>query len=136
VGAFKPLSKLVIVMVMLRGRHRGLPVAIDRAVLLPDELAQNDSVPWRSPSIQEDDPYGMRGRPMGVNGVPMEKSPTMPEHHVNPLSNHDVSQANEKARLDTVPEIASPHAATNPANAKEKQSESEVSSTAGSATGH
>lgn len=25
---------------MLRGRHRGLPVAIDRAVLLPDEYAK------------------------------------------------------------------------------------------------
>ncbi|KAG8745159.1 low affinity potassium transporter [Ceratobasidium sp. 414] len=30
-GALKPLSKLVICVVMLRGRHRGLPHAIDRA---------------------------------------------------------------------------------------------------------
>jgi Trk/Ktr/HKT type cation transporter len=27
---------------MLRGRHRGLPVAIDRAVLLPSELWRRD----------------------------------------------------------------------------------------------
>lgn len=27
---------------MLRGRHRGLPVAIDRAVLLPDEFQKTD----------------------------------------------------------------------------------------------
>lgn len=36
-GAFNPLSKLIICAVMLRGRHRGLPVAIDRAVMLPME---------------------------------------------------------------------------------------------------
>lgn len=35
-GAFHPLSKLIICAVMLRGRHRGLPVAIDRAVMLPE----------------------------------------------------------------------------------------------------
>jgi Trk-type K+ transport system membrane component len=37
-GAMHPLSKLVIIIVMVRGRHRGLPVAVDRAVLLPSEL--------------------------------------------------------------------------------------------------
>ncbi|KAL5504732.1 hypothetical protein ACEPAH_7395 [Sanghuangporus vaninii] len=37
-GAFTPLSKLIMVLVMLRGRHRGLPVAIDRAVMLPFEF--------------------------------------------------------------------------------------------------
>ncbi|KAH8828423.1 cation transport protein-domain-containing protein [Flagelloscypha sp. PMI_526] len=37
-GALKPLSKLIISVVMLRGRHRGLPVAIDRAILLPAEF--------------------------------------------------------------------------------------------------
>ena len=30
-GAFRPLSKLIVCVIMLRGRHRGLPVAIDRA---------------------------------------------------------------------------------------------------------
>ena len=37
-GAFRPLSKLIVCAVMLRGRHRGLPVAIDRAVILPFEF--------------------------------------------------------------------------------------------------
>ena len=37
-GAFHPLSKLIVCVVMLRGRHRGLPVAIDRAVVLPFEF--------------------------------------------------------------------------------------------------
>lgn len=34
-GAWHGLSKLIMVAVMLRGRHRGLPVAIDHAVQLP-----------------------------------------------------------------------------------------------------
>ncbi|KAI0827951.1 cation transport protein-domain-containing protein [Trametes gibbosa] len=37
-GSLRPLSKLIICAVMLRGRHRGLPVAIDRAVMLPYEF--------------------------------------------------------------------------------------------------
>ncbi|KAJ9612985.1 hypothetical protein H2200_002926 [Cladophialophora chaetospira] len=36
-GSWHLASKLVLCAVMLRGRHRGLPVSIDRAVLLPDE---------------------------------------------------------------------------------------------------
>jgi len=34
---FKTLSKLVVVAMEIRGRHRGLPYALDRAVLLPSE---------------------------------------------------------------------------------------------------
>jgi Trk-type K+ transport system membrane component len=36
-GTWYTLSKLILCAVMLRGRHRGLPVAIDKAVLLPGE---------------------------------------------------------------------------------------------------
>lgn len=36
-GAWHTLSKLILIVVMLRGRHRGLPMAIDRAVLLPGQ---------------------------------------------------------------------------------------------------
>lgn len=36
-------SKLVLCLVMLRGRHRGLPVALDRAVRLPgDDLVHDE----------------------------------------------------------------------------------------------
>lgn len=34
---FKTLSKLIIIAMELRGRHRGLPYALDRAILLPSE---------------------------------------------------------------------------------------------------
>ncbi|GAA5925325.1 hypothetical protein JCM3775_006423 [Rhodotorula graminis] len=40
-GVLSPLSKLIIIAVMIRGRHRGLPIAIDRAVLLPSDLAKH-----------------------------------------------------------------------------------------------
>ncbi|OJJ45738.1 hypothetical protein ASPZODRAFT_152742 [Penicilliopsis zonata CBS 506.65] len=36
-GAWHPISKLILAAVTLRGRHRGLPVAIDKAVMLPSE---------------------------------------------------------------------------------------------------
>ncbi|PIL30855.1 transporter [Ganoderma sinense ZZ0214-1] len=49
-GAFGPLSKLVVIVIMLRGRHRGLPVAVDRAILLPEELVP----PNQGASIQPD----------------------------------------------------------------------------------
>jgi Trk-type K+ transport system membrane component len=39
-GQFKTLSKLIIIAMMLRGRHRGLPYALDRAILLPSESLQ------------------------------------------------------------------------------------------------
>lgn len=41
-GSFRKLSKLVLIFVMIRGRHRGLPVAIDRAVMLPRDFAESD----------------------------------------------------------------------------------------------
>lgn len=47
-GAWHAPSKLVLCLVMLRGRHRGLPVALDRAVRLPGEQLQRDEdEDWR-----------------------------------------------------------------------------------------
>ena len=41
-------SKLVLCLVMLRGRHRGLPVALDRAVRLPgDDLIRDEEEDYR-----------------------------------------------------------------------------------------
>ena len=36
-GAFHKLSKVIMLFVMIRGRHRGLPLAIDRSILIPGE---------------------------------------------------------------------------------------------------
>jgi len=36
-GTFNTFSKIVICIMMIRGRHRGLPYRLDRAIMLPDE---------------------------------------------------------------------------------------------------
>lgn len=36
-GAWHTISKLILAAVAIRGRHRGLPVALDKAVMLPSE---------------------------------------------------------------------------------------------------
>ena len=41
-GDFGVISKLIVIAVMIRGRHRGLPSAIDRAIMLPSELHAYD----------------------------------------------------------------------------------------------
>lgn len=47
-GGWHPGSKLVLCLVMLRGRHRGLPVALDRAVRLPGQrLLEEEEENWR-----------------------------------------------------------------------------------------
>jgi hypothetical protein len=42
VGAMRPLSKFIVCVVILRGRHRGLPLAIDRAIMLPSEVEKEE----------------------------------------------------------------------------------------------
>ncbi|AMD19123.1 HBR222Wp [Eremothecium sinecaudum] len=42
---FTPLSKLVIIALLIRGRHRGLPYSLDRAIMLPsDKLQRIDQI--------------------------------------------------------------------------------------------
>lgn len=41
-GGWHSASKVVLCLVMIRGRHRGLPVALDRAVRLPGEQLHRD----------------------------------------------------------------------------------------------
>lgn len=52
-GVFRPVSKVIMCIVMLRGRHRGLPNAIDRSILLPDDLLdlEDDVVSQRHTSM-------------------------------------------------------------------------------------
>jgi Trk-type K+ transport system membrane component len=63
-GGWHVLSKLILCAVMIRGRHRGLPVAIDRAVLLPGEglgAAEEEDARIRMEK-------GMMGRRSGEEG--------------------------------------------------------------------
>lgn len=54
-GQFRPLSKLVIIAMQIRGRHRGLPYELDRAILLPSESLQEKEA-------KEGNRIGMRRR--------------------------------------------------------------------------
>lgn len=81
---FKVISKLVIVAMMLRGRHRGLPYALDRAILLPSESLHKKEVEEaakravRRASIATTGEDG-EGRPP-MNG---DSGPGFPRYHTN-----------------------------------------------------
>lgn len=75
-GAWHTLSKLILIVVMLRGRHRGLPMAIDRAVLLPgQELMEtmdreyNRTGEWKPRAEVEDEMRGERTERQAENDV-------------------------------------------------------------------
>ena len=65
-GSWHTISKLILAAVTLRGRHRGLPVAIDRAVMLPSEslaYAEEEDAALRREQTRT---YGMDKMPMGA----------------------------------------------------------------------
>ncbi|PWY79213.1 putative potassium ion transporter [Aspergillus heteromorphus CBS 117.55] len=69
---FKTLSKLVIIAMQVRGRHRGLPYALDRAILLPSEsLNQNEIA---------DAERRMRRRASSLSQMSMSPSQPRPDH--------------------------------------------------------
>ncbi|PYH97492.1 potassium ion transporter [Aspergillus ellipticus CBS 707.79] len=69
---FKVLSKLVIIAMQVRGRHRGLPYALDRAILLPSEsLNQNEIA---------DAERRMRRRASSLSQMSMDPSQPRPDH--------------------------------------------------------
>lgn len=52
-GHFSVFSKLVICAMMIRGRHRGLPYALDRAITLPNERKEDDKTRYRDETKPE-----------------------------------------------------------------------------------
>lgn len=67
-GRFKTLSKLVVIATMLRGRHRGLPVAIDRSILLPTELEEQDAATEAWSVVDPDARSAFREGTMSIDG--------------------------------------------------------------------
>ncbi|KAI5294851.1 low affinity potassium transporter [Ascosphaera acerosa] len=61
-GQFRTLSKLVIIAMEVRGRHRGLPYDLDRAILLPSEGLHRQE--------QKDAERRMRRRPSSIAPAP------------------------------------------------------------------
>ena len=56
-GAFQTGSKLILCVVMLRGRHRGLPLAIDRSILLPGEKLMHEMDEHYNEVAEEDEEW-------------------------------------------------------------------------------
>nr|XP_018267116.1 potassium ion transporter [Kwoniella dejecticola CBS 10117]OBR89274.1 potassium ion transporter [Kwoniella dejecticola CBS 10117] len=102
-GGFRKLSKLIMVVVMLRGRHRGLPVAIDRAVMLPKDFTAAEETAFeeersrrasRRGSLFEGDVFGatrrgshttlsgMAGRDLSPIHGPNTALPGQHHHHL------------------------------------------------------
>ncbi|KAJ3972950.1 cation transport protein-domain-containing protein [Lentinula raphanica] len=83
-GAFRPLSKLIVCLVMIRGRHRGLPVAIDRAVMLPSEYQRHDEINAETTSQyinRRTSRVFSEGFPDDQDGIQAEQYPLSSPHH-------------------------------------------------------
>lgn len=61
---------------MLRGRHRGLPVAIDRAVMLP-ELQLDDQMSLQRRMSLSMNPTSVDWTPPGGDGISLRQAPTI-----------------------------------------------------------
>ncbi|GAB7360575.1 hypothetical protein MBLNU230_g0459t1 [Neophaeotheca triangularis] len=64
-GQFHPISKLIIIAMMLRGRHRGLPYALDKAILLPSENLN------KKEGEEAEKRYGRTNTAVDENGEPI-----------------------------------------------------------------
>lgn len=70
-GKFTTISKLIIIAMMIRGRHRGLPYSVDRAIILPsDEMHRKDDAVTRS--------HLRRGRTMSANSNELTETMGLP----------------------------------------------------------
>ena len=88
VGEFRVISKLIIIAMQLRGRHRGLPYSLDRAILLPSEaLHKNEAA---------DADRRARRRPSSLGGMSsMDRQPTQhTETGVSTGRDHDPTAMN------------------------------------------
>ena len=61
---------------MLRGRHRGLPVAIDRAVMLP-ELELDDQMELQRRMSINTNPTSVDWIPRGGDGISLRQAATI-----------------------------------------------------------
>lgn len=52
-GHFNVFCKLIICAMMIRGRHRGLPYALDRAITLPNERNEDDKTRYKDETEPE-----------------------------------------------------------------------------------
>ena len=70
---FTVVSKLVVIAMMVRGRHRGLPYALDRAILLPSDSLHRKEDEDASKRLQR---RNSNASQMDHNGHPLSMQPT------------------------------------------------------------
>ncbi|KAI0763530.1 TrkH-domain-containing protein [Trametes elegans] len=84
-GDMHTLSKLIVCAVMLRGRHRGLPVALDRAVLMPEEFLVIHSEAQRQPPLADED-HAEKNAEAGADGADSLRFPQTLLHDPDELA--------------------------------------------------
>ena len=111
-GQFTVISKLVIIAMQIRGRHRGLPYELDRAILLPsDKLHEKEDVDAgkrvqrRNSSISNLEPTGhpLTGR------TPTSALPRMSASNTAEASGHDQGNDSPQHFTNGNPPAASIH---------------------------
>lgn len=112
---FGVISKLIIIAMMIRGRHRGLPYALDRAILLPSEnmhKKEDEEIRRRSTNISRDSEHDENSdvaslpRHVGVD----RRSSTRPDGGVG----HNARHTRRNSDLSTVSKRSTDPAATKP----------------------
>ncbi|RYP22930.1 hypothetical protein DL765_001388 [Monosporascus sp. GIB2] len=105
VSQFSTFGKLVIVAMEIRGRHRGLPYGLDRAVLLPSEHLNRREAEEAELRLQRRDSTATTGRPSSLY---RGRSHSVDRRHVlanllHPGPAYPVLMAKSTARPDTAP---------------------------------
>lgn len=89
-GQFRPLSKLVIIAMQIRGRHRGLPYGLDRAILLPSE----------SLHTKENEEATRRARyALDVDDTPIQTATGLSRNGTQPLRSHKRNSVSKPRQL-------------------------------------
>ncbi|KAH9861008.1 hypothetical protein IAQ61_010744 [Plenodomus lingam] len=106
-GSFASLSKVVLLFVMVRGRHRGLPLAIDRSILLPgEELMRRLDQEYSARVVPDAHDMADLATNIALSGkprTPCGKGEQDPELLRNPSSRTDVHEdrdARERGNVD------------------------------------
>ncbi|GAA5827392.1 hypothetical protein JCM5353_001456 [Sporobolomyces roseus] len=96
-GVLSPGSKLILIAIMLRGRHRGLPVAIDRSILLPFDLSREQSFSLHSNPNQQavDDLLPRRNSISTITQAHMSAYTSEPQSDPNMVASTSAYHQNE-----------------------------------------
>ncbi|KAI4157114.1 MAG: hypothetical protein L6R39_000777 [Caloplaca ligustica] len=108
-GQFSVISKLVIIAMQIRGRHRGLPYELDRAILLPSELLHKNEdadaalrVQRRNSSLSNHAPIGSGlGKPPTMPRTPTQGTSTGRESGDHPVRDTVMGEQGHSGKVGT-----------------------------------